>query len=420
MKCAGLPILLLLISAAASHAQPRVCAQLSDLGQLGFADNVVAEGDLIAVGSVDEGVSFVEIEDDFSLTEIAQWTEFVTSARDIILDESIAYVANYSDGLLLLDIDNPAMPEEFGRLDTDGLVWRLAVSDTMVYIVQVGSPDNLMIVDASDPREPELVGSLALGVSVETLVVRGDYVYLACYGETILRIVDVSNPSQPAEVGSYGPQGTPAELVLVDNLLYISDGSSSPGYVGLRVLDISDPTDPVSLADYVDPAIRLFTVSGNRLFAPDSLWLDVFDIEDPASRSFVGRFYYEGIGGLVADDTVVYAATGYDGLAVFGCDDSTVVSLQRVPKPGTFQLHSAAPNPFNPTTTIRYTIGHPQIVRLSVFDVKGRLVEILADGPKSAGDHALEFDGSLLTSGVYVAMLESNEGRQAMKMLLLK
>jgi hypothetical protein len=404
-----------------ANAQPEeACALLGSLGQFGYADNTAVEGDLVVIGTVDEGLIFTEIDEEFTPRLIGQWTEFLTSVRDIVLAGSMAFVAIYNDGLLILDIDDPTTPEELSRLDTDGLVWRLAVSGTMVYISQRGSPDNLLIVDASDPRVPVLVGNLSLGIVVETLAVQGDYVFLACYGESLLRIIDVSDPAHPVEVGNYTTQGTPRELVVANNLVYISDGSSSPGDFGLRIFDVSDPTNPLQIAAYADPAIDEFAIYGTLLFAPDSLWLDVFDISVPVSRTYVGRFYHEGIVGLSANDTVVYAANGNNGLAVIGCENSIDVMSPGSTSPDAFALLSTAPNPFNPTTAIHYSIDRAREVRLSVFDVGGRLIRVLADGTQSAGEHCLVFDGMDLTSGMYFVTLEGAGQRDVKKIILLK
>jgi len=414
-------VIMLFVVVVPAKAQPEeACSLLGSLGQFGYADNSAVEGNLVVVGTVAGGLSFNAIDENYTPSLIARWAEFQTSVRDIVLVGRLAYVAIYGDGLLILDIDDPTAPEEFGRLDTDGLVWRLAVSGTTVYIAQVGNPHNLLIIDASDPRVPILVGSLALGGTVETLAVQGDYVYLACYGESLLRIVDVSDPAEPLEVGNFNTQGTPRDLVLVNNFVFISDGSSSPGYYGLRIFDVSDPTDPVQIAAYAEPAIGRFAISDAILFAPDSLWLNLYDISDPIARTYLGRFNHQGIGGLCADGNVVYAATGYNGLAVIGCDDSLEVVSPNLADPDAFALLSTMPNPFNPRTAIQYSVDRAMSVRLSVFDMGGRLISVLADGPQLAGEHMLVFDGTNLASGMYFVALEGTGRRDVKKVLLLK
>jgi hypothetical protein len=64
-----------------------------------------------------------------------------------------------------------------------------------------------------------------------------------------------------------------------------------------------------------------------------------------------------------------------------------------------------SPNPFAGSTTVRFTLEEPSEVRLAVYDVLGREVAVLVDGPLEAGAHAAAFDGSGLPSGVYVYRL---------------
>ena len=87
------------------------------------------------------------------------------------------------------------------------------------------------------------------------------------------------------------------------------------------------------------------------------------------------------------------------------------------------------PNPFNPTTTIRYLVPNvvtsrdfslQRNISLQVYDVLGKLVNTLVDELKPAGNYNVEFDGSNLSSGVYYYQLRAGEFIESRKMLLLK
>ncbi len=86
---------------------------------------------------------------------------------------------------------------------------------------------------------------------------------------------------------------------------------------------------------------------------------------------------------------------------------------------------SAFPNPFNPTTTIRYQLSAVSHVTLEVYDILGREVRTLLDKRQYPGIYALSFDGSRMASGVYLCRLvaEGDNGRRFVsiqKLLLLK
>ena len=89
--------------------------------------------------------------------------------------------------------------------------------------------------------------------------------------------------------------------------------------------------------------------------------------------------------------------------------------------PETFALHPVYPNPFNPTTTLRFTVGitHASSL-LQVFDITGRLVETLIDEHLKPGTHSVQWNASRFSSGVYFVHLESEFFSQSQKVILLK
>lgn len=83
-------------------------------------------------------------------------------------------------------------------------------------------------------------------------------------------------------------------------------------------------------------------------------------------------------------------------------------------------LQSNYPNPFNPSTTIRFSLPTASFTTLRVFDVLGRLVATLTDSYLPAGEHEAVFDGENLPSGVYVYALNAQNQFLVGKMILSK
>jgi predicted GH43/DUF377 family glycosyl hydrolase len=88
--------------------------------------------------------------------------------------------------------------------------------------------------------------------------------------------------------------------------------------------------------------------------------------------------------------------------------------------PAAFQLAQNLPNPFNPSTQIRFDLPAAGQVQLAVYNLRGELVRTLVSGELPAGTHAFTFDGSGLASGVYLYRLQAEGYTAVRKMLLAK
>lgn len=88
--------------------------------------------------------------------------------------------------------------------------------------------------------------------------------------------------------------------------------------------------------------------------------------------------------------------------------------------PAEFELSQNFPNPFNPTTTIRYAVTADANVSLVVFDLLGQKVAQLVEGPTPAGYHVVQFDASRLASGIYIYKLQAGNFVQTKKMVLAR
>jgi hypothetical protein len=88
--------------------------------------------------------------------------------------------------------------------------------------------------------------------------------------------------------------------------------------------------------------------------------------------------------------------------------------------PGEFLLEQNFPNPFNPTTTIRFALPQRSHVVLTVFNTLGQKVALLVDENQDAGYYDVRFDGSGLASGVYFYRLRAGEYMATKKLLVIR
>jgi Secretion system C-terminal sorting domain len=83
-------------------------------------------------------------------------------------------------------------------------------------------------------------------------------------------------------------------------------------------------------------------------------------------------------------------------------------------------LLSNYPNPFNPTTTIKYYLPESDFIQLNVYNTIGQKIKTLFSGYKSSGYYITKFNGSNLASGLYIVLLETSETIKTCKIILQK
>ena len=95
-------------------------------------------------------------------------------------------------------------------------------------------------------------------------------------------------------------------------------------------------------------------------------------------------------------------------------DEESLITLTE------YNLLQNFPNPFNPTTRIKFQIVEQGNVSLKVYDILGKEVTTLVNEERSAGTYEATFDASELTSGIYFYKLQAGSFVETKKMILLR
>ncbi len=113
---------------------------------------------------------------------------------------------------------------------------------------------------------------------------------------------------------------------------------------------------------------------------------------------------------LIIDDITV---TAYTPVSI----DDAIVEL-----PQTLSLDPAYPNPFNPNTTLSFSVPNGSVgqTSLQLYDMNGRLLETLWQGTTRGGSYSLNWDGSQMPSGIYLLRLSNQSDSQLQRITLLK
>jgi len=106
-----------------------------------------------------------------------------------------------------------------------------------------------------------------------------------------------------------------------------------------------------------------------------------------------------------------------------GININPVIGIPHVPNntiPANYSLEQNYPNPFNPSTDITFSIAKAGLVQLTVYDILGREIDVLAKQSYQPGKYTVSFDASRLASGVYFYTLRVNDFTATKKMMLIK
>ena len=260
---------------------------------------------------------------------------------------------------------------------------------------------------------------------------------------------------------------TPADTALVINEI---NYKSNPVYDSGDWVEIFNPShNPVDLSGYKfydSGAGNLFTLPAGTLIGPAgylTLCEDTakFKYCHPETKDFIGNFtfglsstgetvYFADPAGMILDSVAYSSVAPWDTkpngngytLALInpGLDNSLPGSWksgkllgtpsqrndvftevkERGDLPVAYSLSQNFPNPFNPETKIQVALPESGNIKLTVYDVLGNEVIVIADGVFTAGNHEFLFSGNDLTSGVYFYRLAAGSFNQVRKMLLLK
>jgi hypothetical protein len=326
-------------------------------------------------------------------------------------------VTTMDGGFVIVDAADPAVPQELSELDTLWCVSSITFSGDYAY-VSSDWPDSytggISVIDVHDPVHPTLAamygpygyGSLAAADSI-----------LLMASDRGLKVFRISDPPAVVEIDTLALSGNELTAVAISgHYAYVSSMSDS-----LHVVDIATPSAPIIVAAGSEPAARDIEIVGGRVYlACDSAGLRILDIADPTQPHEIGYYDTPGVAlGLTVRDSLIYVADErYIGVYRYAIAAGTKPRLA-TPLPQSASL-SAYPNPFNPVTTLDFTLPTSGMVVVKVYDVTGRLATTLANRFFPQGQHHITFDGSGLPSGIYFARLQGTAGFAMRKLLLVK
>jgi hypothetical protein len=433
----------------------------------GSARALKLAGDYAYVADYGSGLQVIDISDPTSPV-IAGVYDTPGSAVGVELAGNYAFVADYDFGIQVIDISDPTNPTLAGSYDTPNYAWDVAISGDHAYVSDNHS--GIHWLDVFDPTNPALIDSYDTPEASYAVAIDGDHIYVADYDAGLLafeRSFDIDmNVAQstvipgspyasrfklvPTQTGTIqwefsADAGANWQSVPDTSLTVLTHRGSEPKWRATLVytpggvlptcssLDIETTLSPVAVLVQSFDARSL--ESGVQL-----AWVIEADEEIEGFRIYRGadeRSPHELVNtdGLIPIESRSFldgdvsgsGATYWYTLAVVTADGSEVLSQTVTVRTSgrSLALRQNHPNPFNPATTISFTLPDDAQVDLSIYNLQGQLVKTMVSEALDAGIKAVVWNGTdasgnPVASGVYFYRLRAGKSVMTKKMILLK
>ena len=423
-------------------------------------------GKEIAIVGLTNGTAFVDISDPINpkvLGHLLSNSNVSTVWRDMkVYKDHVFIVADFYsptdhgiqifDLKQLRDVDSFTNFTNYFRYDLVGSVHNIAINEETGYAYAMGITSaqlpeyqcGLHMVDISDPQNPTFAGCMGdettgrynNGYIHDAQIViydgpdnnyKGKEIAFTC-NETALGIADVTDKANIKIISKneegrlgYVHQGWLSEdhryFFVNDELneIYGYDDNQT-----MLIFDVSDLDDPKLVSIY-DSGLNTVDhnnfVVGNLLYQSNySTGLRVLDISDPLKPKEVAYFDTYPSGNI--KDTVgswgnypffksrnIPVTSIDEGLYILKVNEGNDLSTQEDIVPQEFELFQNFPNPFNPSTKIKFNLSETKNVVLKIYDINGKEIAELTNGIKKPGIYEINFNAKDMVSGIYLYQL---------------
>jgi hypothetical protein len=385
----------------------------------------VAQGNLV-YRTAAPGLKILDITDPLAPLELSELEMAAESIeKPVAAYASQIYVAHTQVGIMVIDAGDPANPTVSDLIPTQRSTRGLLQDGGFLY--GVAGTNGFSVYDLATPETPVLRGSVfSTGDTTwrPAMAKWGSKVFVSGYPGGVW-VYDVSNPDQPELVDQFG-------LDLVLALAFSGDGRLLVGHptgIGLATYEEDAEGNWVLLGKDRHLEVSSILVDRDVAYAVRDNLIKLYDLAPGGQpQEFVSLAFNVAAGDLVLlEDAVYWAGGGVNRIgATFPKLCTSGLSAVRVETPsGARMLAAPWPNPFNPRTTLSFSLPQSGHARLSVYDLLGHRVRTLWDGPAPVGETKVTWDGTdgrgrNVAAGMYMVRLLVGERTETRKVALLK
>jgi hypothetical protein len=363
------------------------------------------DGQIAYIADITFGLLIVDVSDPTSSSLLGTYGA-AGSARAVTLslDGKIAYVADFSLGLLIINVEISSAPTLLDTYSAAGSCRALTISSDGQIIYIVGPSSGLKIINVGTLPATQLGTYIALGTSYGVTISSDDQIVYVVSGNAGMQILDVSISTVPTQLGTYNTLGTAYGVTLSsdDQIVYVGNGPA-----GLAIVDVSNAAVPTLLGNYN----TLGTAYGVALSSDDQIvyigniatgfGLQVIDVRNSALPTLLGAYATLGAAYAVtlsSDNQIAYIADTNAGMPIIKLGISlSLVDNSAIPT--TFEMQvtamdeeSSVIETFN-VCPCRFGVVH------AAPDCSNLLLRDVFYDPLGASTHTIMIGGNRLLDG---------------------
>ena len=219
-------------------------------------------GSSVYVGADAFGLGILEISDAGVPRLVGSFT--LGQAKNVAVSGTTALVADYLEGVVILDISTPSNPVRVASVFVEGVASDVVISGSLTYAVD--RPMGLYLLDISNPDAADAT-VVPQSTSMGDFVAQLELVHpepgpplVVVVSNGLLQPFDISDPRAPVQLSTYRTPGGVQRATFAGSLAYVADGQD-----GLVVLDLSTPDNPRVVGTYKTDTPTIDVAVGNSL-----------------------------------------------------------------------------------------------------------------------------------------------------------
>jgi len=414
-------------------AEPELLHSIDIYQSFGFE----ASGGYLYAASLRGGVLVYDISDPTNPEQVEEENPYIIT-RDVAIAGRCVISTHRRDGIFIWRIREGGQLTELADLEisNNASAKSIVIAGDYAYI-SCSSPSGIAVVSIEYMNRPVEVNFIE-GIDIfssNRLSIVGSFLYGADLDEGI-KIYSIEDPERPVLTGSINTPGFAHDVAVKDGLAYVADRYDVTIYDVSQALEgwwLELPEDVHDFGEVSLDSIAEWELTIHNSSAIDRQITDIIIDNDVFTCSFDTSFIlsetsdttltisftpasdttYTGVLDVVSGDHSLSVSLSGQGILLDATSDEPEVVYN-------FALYDAYPNPFNSSTSIRYSLDRDGFVTLRLYDLAGREIASLANEKQSAGNYQTVWNAEGIPSGLYILRLASNRSERTAKLLLIR